>query len=695
MTESQSGPRRDTHRHPEPASGPEPGRRAGESRIPVDPITVEVVRNAFITLIQEMRASIGRAAFSPIIYESHDFSCALLNHRGEIVAISDDLPAHILPTALAVHAAQEKFADDIHPGDVIMMNDPYVLGSHMNDTATLHPYFLEGRLMAWVAVRVHYLDVGGMTPGSIAIQATEVHQEGTRIPPIKLYQRGQPNRAAIDLLLANVRQHREFEGDLMAVVGAANLAHARLDETYRKHGPHLVQRCSELILDRGERRMRQAISRARQGDYYHETYMESPSDGSPLLIRVRLSIRADNVVVDFSQSAPQTSGAINGGLASARSGAFVAIKAALDPHSPVNAGAFRPITVITQPGSMLQAQYPAACCGAMNVINATTEAVMKDLASAYPDGVIAGAVPIYAMLVLAGWDEGRSRSFIHFESNIGGTGGVKEHDGNSVVAGYERSDFPRIFPAEVAETQYPFRVEATELVPDSGGPGRRRGGLGLRRLIRILCDRAVLTTNLEPSVYPTTGLFGGGGAGTTYQVKVTRNGRELDLESVNGKTVGFPLQRGDLVEQVTTTGAGYGDPLTREADLVLRDLSNGYITEEHARDAYGVVVRDGALDLEATDILRAEMTGRRVYLRGREDRAEDFAAGRRVARLSPRLADSLHLRDGDVVELVTPDAAALRAWVYVDDQADDSAPMGPAAGGGPETVWVRPLTVGG
>ena len=663
----------------------------------VDPITVEVVRNAFITLIQEMRASIGRAAFSPIIYESHDFSCALLNARGEIVAISDDLPAHILPTALGVTAAQEKFGDDIHPGDVIMMNDPYVLGSHMNDTATLHPYFLGDRLMAWVAVRVHYLDVGGMTPGSIAIQATEVHQEGTRIPPIKLYERGEPNRAAMDLLLANVRQHREFEGDLMAVVGAANLAHTRLAETYGKYGPEVVERCSELILDRGERRMREAISRAKPGEYSHETYMESPHDGAPLLIRVRLSVRADNIVVDFSESAPQTSGAINGGLASARSGAFVAIKAALDPHSPVNAGAFRPITVITRPGSMLQAEYPAACCGAMNVINATTEAVMKDLASPYADGVIAGAVPIYAMLVLAGWDDQRGRSFIHFESNIGGTGAVKEHDGNNVVAGYERSDFPRIFPAEVAETQYPLRLETTELVPNSGGPGRRRGGLAMRRVIRIMCESAVLTTNLEPSVYPSTGLFGGAGAGTVYQVNVTRNGRRLDLRSVNGKTVGFPLQRGDLVEQVTTTGAGYGDPLSREVDLVLRDLSNGYITEDHARSAYGVVVRDGSVDLEATDLLRADLAGRRRYLRGRDDEEEDFASGRRVARMKKELADDLDLHQGDVVELVTTNAAALRAWVDIDDGAPaDSVPMGPAEGrarseGPEEMVWVRPL----
>ena len=169
----------------------------------------------------------------------------------------------------------------------------------------------------------------------------------------------------------------------MAVIGAAKLAHTRLDETYAKYGLEVVERCSELILDRGERRMREAISRADQGEYYHESYMESPQDGAPLLIRVRLSIRDDNVVVDFSESAPQTSGAINGGLASARSGAFIAIKAALDPHSPVNAGAFRPIEVITEAGSMLQAEYPAACCGAMNVINATTEAVMGNLAAGY------------------------------------------------------------------------------------------------------------------------------------------------------------------------------------------------------------------------------------------------------------------------------------------------------------------------
>ena len=663
----------------------------------VDPITVEVVRNAFITMVQEMRASIGRAAFSPIIYESHDFSCALLNGRAEILAISDDLPAHILPTALGVTAVQEKFGDDIHPGDVIMMNDPYILGSHMNDTATLHPYFLGDQLMAWIAIRVHYLDVGGMTPGSISIQATEVHQEGTRIPPIKIYECGQPNRAALDLLLANVRQHREFEGDLMAVIGAAKLAHGRLGETYAKYGPKVVEQCAELILDRGEKRMRDAISRVDPGEYYHETYMESPQDGAPLLIRVRISVQDDNVVVDFSESAPQTSGAINGGLASARSGAFIAIKAALDPHSPVNAGAFRPIKVITEAGSMLEAKYPAACCGAMNVINATTEAVMKNLAAAYAEGVVADAVPIYAMLVLAGWDDLRQRSFIHFESNIGGTGAVKEHDGNNVVAGYERSDFPRIFPAEVAETQYPLRLEATELVSNSGGPGRRRGGLGMRRIIRVMCQKATLTANLEPSVYPAAGLFGGSSAGTVYRVTVTRNGEQLDLGSVNGKTVGFPLEGGDLIEQVSTTGAGYGDPLEREVELVLRDVANGYITEEHAQEAYGVVIRNDSVDLEATDFLRSELASQRTYVSGREEEVDHFSSGRRVARISKALADELQLHEGDIVELVSPKAAALRAWVNIDNRVEsNSIPIGPLARRAQKTVpeekvWVRPL----
>ena len=663
----------------------------------VDPITVEVVRNAFITTIQDMRASIGRAAFSPIIYESHDFSCAMLNPRAEILAISDDLPAHIFPTALAVAATRERFGDDIHPGDVIMMNDPYVLGSHMNDTATLHPYFLGDQLKAWVAVRVHYLDVGGMAPGSIAIQATEVHQEGTRIPPIKIHEGGEPNQAAMDLLLANVRQHKEFEGDLMAVIGAAKLAHTRLEETYSKYGPEVVEQCAELILDRAEKRMRDAISRAHPGEYYHETYMESPQDGTPLLIRVRLSVQSDNVVVDFSESATQTSGAINGGLASARSGAFIAIKAALDPHSPVNAGAFRPIKVITEEGSMLQAQYPAACCGAMNVINATTEAVMKSQAAAYPQGVIADAVPIYAMVVFAGWDDQRQRSFIHFDSIIGGTGAVEEHDGNNVVAGYERSDFSRIFPAEVAETQYPLRLEATELVVNSGGAGRRRGGLGMRRRIRVLAEKATLTTNLEPSVYPTTGLFGGASAGIVYGATVTRKGQRLVPGPVNGKTVSFSLERDDLVELTSTTGAGYGDPLEREVELVLRDVANEYITEGHAREAYGVVMRGGSVDLEGTAITRAELASQRSYVSGSWEDTDQLASGRRVARVSKELADSLHVQEGDIVELVTPRAAALRAWVNIDGEVQaNSIPIGPLArrsrkAESGEMVWVRPL----
>ena len=661
-----------------------------------NPITIEVVRNAFISMIREMRASIGRAAFSPIIYESHDFSCALLDSQANILALSEDLPAHIFPTAVAVPAALERFGADIHPGDVIMINDPYVLGSHMNDTATLHPYFIGDELVLWVTVRVHYLDVGGMSPGSIAIQATEVHQEGMRIPPIKIYKKGKPNHAALDLLFANVRESKEFRGDLMAVVGAAKIAHTRLDEIMQKYGRSLVEQCTQVTLDRGERRMREAISRLQTGEYYHEQYMESPSDGSPMLIRTHLSVQEDSIVVDFSGSAPQTPGAVNGGLASVPSGAFIAIKAALDPHSPVNAGAFRPITVITEEGTMLQAKYPAACCGAMNVINAATEAVMKTLAPAYPEGVIADAVPIYAMHIISGWDEKRQRRYIYFDGSIGGTGGVKEHDGNNVVAGYERSDFPRIFPAEAAETTFPLRVEKTELVVNSGGAGRRQGGFGLRRHFRVLSETGSLTSNVEPSVYPNSGFFEGS-AGIVYQATVIRGDERIVPGPVNGKAVGFPLQRGDLVELISTTGAGYGDPLEREVELVARDVTHGYITEDHARDMYGVVLHDGSADLEATALLRAELAGQRRYCAIVLEQEDEYELGRRIGRFGNTLAESLGVREGDIVEYVNKKAAALRAWVKIDPQVSGSSiPLGPFARRAlhveeGDQVWVRPL----
>ena len=663
-----------------------------------DPITIEVVRNAFISMIREMRASIGRAAFSPIVYETHDFSCALLDSQANILALSEDLPAHIFPTALAVPAALERFGADIHPGDVIMINDPYVLGSHMNDTATLHPYFIGDELVLWVTVRVHYLDVGGMSPGSIAIQATEVHQEGMRIPPIKIYKKGKPNHAALDLLFANVRESKEFRGDLMAVVGAAKIAHTRLDEIMQKYGRSLVEQCIQVTLDRGERRMREAISRLQTGEYYHEQYMESPSDGSPMLIRIHLSVQEDSIVVDFSGSAPQTPGAVNGGLASVPSGAFIAIKAALDPHSPVNAGAFRPITVITEEGTMLQAKYPAACCGAMNVINAATEAVMKTLAPAYPEGVIADAVPIYAMHIISGWNEERQKQYIHFEPSIGGTGAVKEHDGNNVVAGYERSDFGRIFPAEGIETTFPLRVEKTELVVNSGGAGRRQGGFGLRRHFRVLSKTGRLTSNVEPSVYPTSGFFGGMSGGIVYEATVIRGDERIVPGPVNGKAVGFPLQRGDLVEMISSTGAGYGDPLEREVELVARDINNGYITQDHAREVYGVVLRDGSVDLEATAMLRTDLAGQRHYGTIVPEEEEHLELGWRVGRISSDLADALGVKEGDIVEYVSPKAAALRAWVKIDPQVSGSSiPLGPFARRAlhveeGDQVWVRPLT---
>jgi N-methylhydantoinase B len=664
----------------------------------VDPITVEVVRNAFLSTIQEMRATIPWAAFSPNIYESTDFSCALVNPRAEILALSDDLPAHIFSIGLGVQAIQEKFAiEAIHPGDVFIMNDPYVLGSHMNDIATLYPYFIADELVMWVSLRFHTVDVGGMFPGSVSVLATDVHQEGVRIPPIKIQHEGKPNQSALDMLFANVRNSIDLEGDLLAFAGAAEIAGTRLDELHEKYGRATVDRCVEVILNRGEQRMREAILRLRPGEYYHEHYMESPSDGAPLLIRTRLTVKGDEIVVDFSGSAPQTSGPINGGRGSAPCGAFTALKAALDPHSPVNAGALRPINVIVEEGSMLLVKYPVACGGAMHVINGTTEAVMKTLASAHPDGVSADAICVYAGHVFSGWDDMRQRPFIFQTSSLGGTGGVAQHDGNNVVAGYERSDFSRIFPAEAMETTFPMRVERTELIVDSGGPGRRRGGLGLRRDYRVLCETAALESNLEPSIYPTFGFFGGGSGGTVYQVAVVRGSQRLIPGPVDGKCAGFPLKRGDLVETLSTTGAGYGDPLEREPELVLQDVVNGYVSIEEARDAYGVVIGDGAVNAETTAVVRETLAGKRRYLPVKDEGDDHFKSGRRVGRVGRELAKSLGVTDGEIIEYVSNSAAALRAWVRVDSKVSaDLILLGPLAKlalkvDAGEKVWVRAL----
>src|SRR5215468_154214 len=549
-----------------------------------------------------MRVTIIRTAYSSILYEGEDFSCVLMDGDAQIVAMSkgQDHPLHIVPIAWSMKAVREKFGDDIHPGDMFLHNDPYTGGTHLNDVALIYPIFADGRMFVFPVVRAHWGDVGGMSPGSLSGGATEIFQEGVRIPPIRIVDQGRPNDAALDLIFANMRGLRERQGDFHAMVGTCRKAAERIEALSARYGAPAVREGVALLMDRAEARMRRAISDLPDGSYVYEAHLESGRERlEPLTVRARVTVAGDAMTVDLTGTSPQTAGPTNVGPAMAPTGAFTIIKSFLDPGSDVNSGAFRPLTVISPRGTIVNADPPAPCGGMVEVKYAVETAVQGALAQAL-GGKVAGDLKGGGNHCYVGGPDPRSgETFIFYEYPAGGTGGFEGGDGSNTVRAWTESDMTTLQPIEAVEQLYPVRIERTALREDSGGPGRWRGGLGLRREVRIRTPGSRLSVLAEKSVLPPFGVCGGG-AGATNRFWVRRNGRRVESSPLPGKVSAFPLEPGDVLLMESSGGGGFGDPLERDPARVIADIGEGYVTPPLAAAVYGVVLHDGALDTAAT-----------------------------------------------------------------------------------------------
>jgi len=631
----------------------------------IDPITLEVLREAFVSIVREMRVTLVRTAYSSILYEGEDFSCVLMDGHAQIVAMSkgQDHPLHIVPIGWSMKAVREKFCDDIHPGDIFLHNEPYTGGTHLNDVAMIYPLFAaDGELFVFPVVRAHWGDVGGMSPGSLSGRATEIFQEGVRIPPIKVVDRGRPNDAALDLIFSNMRGPRERRGDYQAMLGTCRKAIERIEELVARYGATTIREAVAELMDRAEGRMRRAIRELRAGEYVYEAHLEAGTERlDPLTVRAKVVVEGDTITVDLTGTSPQTLGPTNVGPAMAPTGAFTIIKSFLDPGSDVNSGAFRPLTVITPPGTIVNADPPAACGGMVEVKYCVESAVMGALGQAL-DGKIAGDLKGGGNHCYVGGPHPRTgETFIFYEYPAGGTGGFDGGDGSNTVRAWTESDMTTLQPIEAVEQLYPVRIERTALREDSGGPGRWRGGLGLTREVRIQTTGAQLSVLAEKAVLPPFGVCGGG-AGATNRFWVRRDGRRVEASPLPGKVSGFPLEPGDVLLMESSGGGGFGDPLERDPALVAADVGEGYVTAAAAGAIYGVVLREGMPDAAATAARRAELGATRPRVRVVAAAGLDTLRGREI-RLGADVAARLGVAPGAVVELVNPRGAPLRAWV--------------------------------
>ena len=561
----------------------------------VDPVTLEVLRNAFAAVAEEMNATLVRTAYSPNITDRRDCSCAvfdLVDGAPEMVGQAENIPVHLGAMPASVSAALERFpVDDLAPGDAVVLNDPYHGGAHLPDLTLVSPVFVDGRPVMVAANRAHHADVGGLSAGSIAADATEIYHEGLRIPPVKLYEAGEPVGAVFDLLEANVRTPEERRGDLRAQHAANQTARGRMAEVVERHGLGTVVDAATAVKDYAERRMRAEIGSLPDGSAAFEDVLDDDGRGhEDVAIAVRLDIEGDVARVDFAGTDPQVEGAVNAPLPVTTSATYFALRCLTDPTIPPNRGCYRPIEIAAPPGSVVNAEPPAAVAGGnLEVSQRVADVVMGAFGELVPGRAVAAGQGTMNNVTLGGFDRrdadgAGGRAYAFYETEAGGFGARPGRDGLDAV--HVHMSNTRNTPVEVLETAYPLRVRRYALRPDSGGAGEYRGGLGLHREIeaREPADLSLLADRRTHAPYG----VGGGMAGAPGEDRLVADG---DGRRIASKTR-LRLEPGEAVSIRTPGGGGLGDPADRERAAIAADLRSGKLTPGAARADYGLSAGD-------------------------------------------------------------------------------------------------------
>jgi len=539
----------------------------------LDPVTLEVVRHAVLSVAEEMRAVLMRSARSPVLKEAGDLSCALTDADGHLVAQGRDIPIHLGVMAFTVREFLRRVPREaLREGDVYFTNDPAVGGNHLPDVKAITPVFHEGRLAAFAVNLAHWPDVGGARRGSYVATARDRYAEGLCIPPVPLFLAGAPNEPMLEMVLSNVRGRGERRGDILAQCAANAVAAARLGEVFAQFGGGTAARCLARMLDESEGLMRRAIASLPAGEYAGEDWLDDDGiDDAPVRIAVRVRPAGDRVEVDFDGTAPETKGPLNATRFVTASAVFYALRALLGPEIPGNGGCYRPIDLRIPEGTVLNPGPEAPRVGGNHETSQrVVDAVFRALAPVLPDRIVAGGPGTSGLVMIGGRDED-GRPFVLYEVHGGGEGASLARDGTNAVRVHMSNVMNT--PVEVIESEYPLRVECCELRPDSGGRGRHRGGLGLRRAYRVLCVEAELSTMIERIRVRPWGVFGGED-GAPFRVTCERGGVPGPVAGKENRD----LRRDDLIVLESSGGGGYGAPDERPAELRAADAANGYVT---------------------------------------------------------------------------------------------------------------------
>lgn len=553
--------------------------------MPFDPIRLELMKNALGSVADEMILTVVRIAYSSIMKDTMDLSAAICDRNGLLVAQGHGLPMHMGSIPDAMEAVLAQFGKNLSEGDVVILNDPYHGGMHLPDIFMFKPIFTDGYLIGYAVSVAHHNDVGGRVPGSSAADSTEIYQEGIRLPPVKLYERGEPNDALFRILALNVRLPDAMTGDLQAQVAACRIAERGINELVARFGVPQLERDFAELLDYSEREARRTIRSIPDGTYTFSDFLDD--DGvtldQPIPLRATVVVQGEELTVDLSGSSPQVNGAINSTLSYVKSGVYFTVRTLMNSDVPNNAGFFRPIHVHAPLGSIVNPKSPAACAARGVTGHRMVEVINGAIAQAVPDRVRAAGEGGTTSYSIGGYDF-NGRYVLHREAIVGAWGGGRGREGLDGVSN-PRSNISNA-PIERVENQAPVTIERYELVADSGGAGRWRGGMSIMRQIRFHGEHATLQLRSDRRQHPPYGLFSG------------RNGSPSDTQfddgSGNWTTLPTkftrPIRNGQAFRHVTAAAGGYGDPLERDPQMVLHDVRNDKVTIERAERDYGVKV---------------------------------------------------------------------------------------------------------
>lgn len=549
-----------------------------------DPILMQVLRYSMEQIADEMGHTLIRTARSTIIKEIKDISCAVFDRHGNTVAQAHHAPMLLTGFEIPMRSLRKRFRDDeLHEGDVIIFNDPYIGGQHVMDLVTFAPVRYKGDLVGFVGSIAHHADMGGAAAGGTQGGLTEIYLEGLRFPMVKLYKRGKEDPELFGILNNNIRVPDKTLGDIRAQASADFVGVRRLKEVFEKYDPQVVQLHMDALLDYSEKRIREGLLKIPDGTYTGVDYVDDDGlTSKPIKLQVNIQKEGDHALVDFDGTDPEVPGNVNCPIATVHAAVYYALIAVVDPHVPANSGCYRPFEVSAQEGLVVNPRPPRACGARTNVSQKIAEAMLLALSQGLPDRVMAGSHGQITNCGFSGYDPVTGKRFVYIDIQGGGAGARWCKDGRDG----QDSHLARFMntPIEAVELEFPMRIERYEFIPDTGGAGKYRGALAVRRDIRSLIDDLSFARYGDRQAFAPFGLFGGkeGAKGKFILNPDTPDEKPLKSKGMD------KLKKGDVVSLRLPGAGGYGNPRERDPESVIRDVRDGKVSREKAKEEYGV-----------------------------------------------------------------------------------------------------------